>query len=63
MPVYTIPKAATGWAVVRGKDGTYAVASADRLVFIPCRDQPQAELLRDQLDRGEHDGTVRVDLL
>lgn len=75
MPIYTIPPQAKSFAVVRGADGSFAVAeerafggdvsTASKLgfVFIPCRDEPQAIALAEKLNRGEHDGTVQVNLL
>lgn len=68
MPVYTVPPNSGPFVVVRGKDGEYAVAdqhaATDKTaLFIPCRDEPQAIAVRDQLNAGDHDGTVRVDLL
>jgi hypothetical protein len=74
MPIYTIPPDSGPFAVVRGPDGGFAVAEertvgdhaqAAKLgfIFIPCRDEAQARALADRLNRGEHDGTVQVDLL
>lgn len=75
MPVYTIPPNATAFEVVQGPDGGFAVAErravgADAataanlgFVFIPCRDESQAREVAQKLNRREHDGTIRVDLL
>ena len=63
MPVYAVPPDARDFAVVRGKDGSHAVADADRRLLIHCRDADQAADLADRLNRGDHDGTVQVDLL
>ena len=74
MPIYSIPEDSGPFVVVRGNDGQFAVAeeaaagggkNAAKLgmVFIPCRDEPQADTIRDKLNGGDHDGTVQVDLL
>jgi hypothetical protein len=74
MPVYTIPPGAGPFAVVEAPDKTFAVAEeralADPatsaklgLVFIPCRDHQQAADIVERLNRGDHDGTIQVDLL
>lgn len=74
MPIYTIPPDAGPFTVVQGADKSFAVAdergmgeaaTAAKLgfVFIPCRDEQQAAALSEKLNRGEHDGTVQVDLL
>ena len=74
MPTYPIPDDSGPFVVVRGNDGGFAVADEAAagggknaaklgLVFIPCRDEPQAEQLRDKLNAGDHDGTVQVDLI
>ena len=75
MPIYTIPPNAKGFEVVQGPDGGFAVAESRAIgadaatagklgfVFIPCRDEQQAREVAGRLNRGEHDGTIRVDLL
>ena len=74
MPIYNIPQDSGPFVVVRGNDGQFAVAEEAAagggknaaklgLVFIPCRDEPQAETIRDKLNAGDHDGTVQVNLL
>jgi hypothetical protein len=66
MPVYQVPPKPGPLAIVRGKDGTFAVASSDdggRRLFVPCRDETQAREVLRKLEAGEHDGTLRVDLL
>ena len=74
MPIYTIPDDAGPFVVVESKDGSFAVAdervreggaTAAKLgfVFIPCRDEQQAHEVAGRLNRGEHDGTIQVDLL
>ena len=74
MPVYTIPPESGPFIVVQAPDGGFAVAderavgdpaTAAKLgfVFIPCRDEAQAHDVSDRLNRGEHDGTIQVDLL
>ena len=74
MPVYEVPEDAGPFVVVRGKSGDWAVAEAALAeagkvaaklgaVFIPCRDEAQAEEVAAKLNAGEHDGQVRVDLL
>ena len=74
MPVYTIPPNSGPFAVVQAPDGSFAVAEERAMgdpatsaklgfVFIPCRDQLQAEALAAKLNGGEHDGTLQVDLL
>ena len=68
MPVYSIPDDAGPFVVVRGNDGNFAVADERATggpghVFIPCRDEAQAKELCDRLSRGDHDGTVQVNLL
>ena len=73
MPVYSVPEDGGPYLVVSSK-GDYAVADAAALqmgknaaklglLFIPCKDEPQAEALAEKLNTGDHDGTVRVDLL
>ena len=74
MPVYTIPPGSGPFLVVRGADGAYAVAeepAAGRSatgggagrVFIHCRDEAQARAVCDRLNRGDHDGSIQVDVL
>ena len=74
MPIYAIPEDAGPFVVVESRDGGFAVADEAAaaagpnaaklgLVFIPCRDEAQANAIRDRLNRGEHDGTIQVDLL
>lgn len=74
MPIYPIPQDAGPFIVVASRDGGFAVADETAagagpeaaklgLVFIPCRDEAQAIEIRDRLNRGDHDGTVQVDLL
>src|SRR5690606_23026208 len=74
MPIYPIPEDAGPFVVVESRDGGFAVADEAAaaagpnaaklgLVFIPCRDETQAVELRDRLNRGDHEGTVQVDLL
>ena len=74
MPVYTVPQDAGPFVVARSRDGEFTVveeaalsplpAAALRVpLVIPCRDEPQARGLCEQLNRREHDGTVQVDLL
>ena len=75
MPIYTIPPNAKAFEVVQGSDGGFAVAESRAVgadaataaklgfVFIPCRDEAQAREVADRLNRGDHDGTIRVDLL
>ncbi|MEM6561189.1 MAG: hypothetical protein AAF656_06290 [Planctomycetota bacterium] len=73
MPVYQVPDDAGPFVVVTSK-GEFAVADIAAaelgtqaaklgLLFIPCRDEHQAEALAEQLNAGEHDGAVQVDLL
>ena len=66
MPVYTIPDHSGPFAVAKGSDGSFGVVGAKRTgpaaVFIPCRDEAQAEAVRERLNAGGHDGTIRVDL-
>lgn len=73
MPVYPIPEDAGPFVVVQSKDGGFAVADERAavvgddaaklgLVFIPCRDEPQSQEIRDRLNRGDHGGTIQVDL-
>ena len=74
MPIYTIPPDAGPFTVVEAPDKSYAVtevravddaASAAKLgfLFISCRDRAQAQDVCARLNRGEHDGTIQVDLL
>ena len=74
MPIYEVPDDSGPFVVVRGKAGDFAVAEAALAdagktaaklgaVFIPCRDEQQAEALADRLNAGDHDGRVQVDLL
>lgn len=74
MPIYPIPDKAGPFMVVQAKDGGFAIAEERAaeagsdaaklgLVFIPCRDEAQAIEIRDRLNRGEHDGSIQVDLL
>ena len=73
MPVYAIPQDSGPFVVVRGSDGGFAVADASvagagknaaklGFVFIPCRDEAQAEAVCDTLNAGGHGGSVQVDL-
>ena len=74
MPVYEVPRDDRPYVVVENGAGEAAVVEAALAaagkrgaklggVFIPCRDRPQAEALAEKLNTGDHDGTVRVDLL
>lgn len=74
MPVYSIPEEAGPFVVVEARDGGFAVADEPAaaagpdaaklgMIFIPCRDEAQAIEIRDLLNRGDHDGTIQVDLL
>ena len=74
MPIYQVPEDAGPFVVVRSKAGDWAVAEAALAeagktaaklgaVFIPCRDERQAEAVAEQLNAGDHDGAVQVDLL
>src|SRR5688500_3861336 len=74
MPIYTIPPDAGPFTVVEAPDRSVAVADARAVkepataaklgfVFIPCRSREQADALADRLNRGDHEGTVHVDLL
>ena len=77
MPIYQIPEEAGPFIVVQGRDGGFAVAEARAvltemapaqaaklgLVFIPCRDEQQAEAVAERLNAGEHDGQIQVDLI
>ncbi len=74
MPIYTIPPDSGPFVVVQAPDKSFAVidqravgdpATAAKLgfLFIPCRDEPQATEIADRLNRGDHDGTIQVDLL
>lgn len=73
MPIYEVPEDGGPYVVVSSK-GEFAVtdvAAMDMgrnaaklgLLFIPCRDEAQAEEIAEQLNSGEHEGTVQVDLL
>lgn len=73
MPVYDVPEDAGPFVVVTSK-GEFAVADVAAmemgakgaklgLLFIPCRDEAQAEAVAEMLNAGEHDGAVQVDLL
>ena len=67
MPVYPIPDNAGPFVVARSPDGSFNVAEAGEpkgrpRVVIPCRDEQQANDVRDQLAAGDHGGSVQVDL-
>ena len=65
MPTYIVPGGIREFVVVRGDDGTFAVADSGRppggAFFMPCRDLEQAERLRDVLNRQDHDGQIQFD--
>ncbi len=67
MPIYPVPPEIKQFVVVRGDDGSFAVADEGRPpgrgFFAPCRDELQAIKLCDLLNKGEHDGRVQIDLL
>lgn len=63
MPIYQSPPTAKRFEVVRGKAGDYMVVSETTGVggvAIPVADQRQAEDVCDRLNRGDHDGTIKV---
>lgn len=65
MPVYQIPPTARRFEVVKGKASDFLVVSETTGrggVAIPVRDERQAEDLCGRLNRGEHDGTIEVNL-
>ncbi len=50
MPVYEVPEKLKTFVVAKGSDGSFVVTSdEDRTFVIPCRDQEQAERVREEL--------------
>lgn len=63
MATYRIPKNAGKFIVVVARGGHYAVWNRKQgrgEVSIPVRDKKQAQAICDQINRGEHNGTISV---
>ena len=66
MPLYQIPPDAKRFEIVKGKGGDYMIVSettGTAGVAISVRDEQQAHEICDRLNRGEHDGTIEVQVM